>query len=863
MTANKWTSIEKRIELLNEELEGVVQAKYGKQAKILSNQIITVSKPGGDKILRFTNSFNLKAYQKAEVNFTSPVNGRPTKTLLFAETDDYFTYAVLNSNTAPDHVVREWNEVESISIQEIKKLSDQNHFVADKLWCELVLSLEEFYYGGSIIWVSHKVNFFDYSQPFFTSAFIVFNQNIDTELQQLVSRSLREFLVNLIVNLHETELRKQTIRTAFAELNVRTLSHNIGSHILAYELEKEKSNFVNSPIDRDEDFSRNDRNSFHNYLRQRMLYNSDIVSGKPSYYVKYRLKNILESFEDFKIVTERISGYRDKKFDGFEVIGDLKNKLISVPSGIVGLHGFYVIWENLIRNYFKHGGKSNKIALEVSKHSEDKNHYILKIDYYRIEELDEDDNEMTFDIDEGYVTYDIKTYNAIFEYLHQSILNEEFGLRNNGRGILEMRGASLYLNGISLEHIDEVHDTLQVQYDNRRSIISYLLKVKKPRLIGIILAKRNETLIPIEGIEIFVDVDEMDLREFEYLIFQNTDLIQNIKTYSSITRKIFQSSKPDHKQYPFFDLNKIFEFNNVLDLSSQLNGIWVSQYFVTRLNKEMRDMSIYLIRDNLAIDEISKNNIQIPSTCQILEESELFRLTYLSIDEKKASIVIDQHGKIFKNKNLKNKFFHYEPYRSESSLGRIINESSNFSIELFDSLIFSATQRILIIDERIQNNLNRNITIGESEMEVWEAIEKCKILIPHRINDIDLNVCKFESEETKKDYESTVVNFINRQQCDILIIHLGLIERFIIANKTKETIGDWLKDKIKNLNEKEIIITSERGGAKTVPEFCRYVDYSNISKYVIEDQSKYHLVDVLLNSRNKENHYGKTSNHIY
>lgn len=127
-------------------------------------------------------------------------------------------------------------------------------------------------------------------------------------------------------------------------------------------------------------YSRLLQSRFSSYIKTRMDFQADIASTTPTLQsTKYLLKDILQNFDDNRILLNRISGLSKNKFKFFinvfiKVNGvcpsevgrectcndphKAKDVMVSMPNDILGNHALFILLENIIRNSAKHGRHS-------------------------------------------------------------------------------------------------------------------------------------------------------------------------------------------------------------------------------------------------------------------------------------------------------------------------------------------------------------------------------------------------------------------------------------------------------------------------------------------------------------------------
>lgn len=146
-------------------------------------------------------------------------------------------------------------------------------------------------------------------------------------------------------------LREANTRTAIGTIMSRNGSHNIGSHVLS-----SLSHFVGTTTE--------DR-KLYQYIQQRMDYIATATAEIPKWKQSAMLiGNVLNNFLSQRRLLEYIGaseglGYYDEE-GGDDQYGKIRihkpkeDVEVAIPGGVVGFHAFYTILENIIRNAAKH-----------------------------------------------------------------------------------------------------------------------------------------------------------------------------------------------------------------------------------------------------------------------------------------------------------------------------------------------------------------------------------------------------------------------------------------------------------------------------------------------------------------------------
>ncbi|HMQ77447.1 MAG TPA: hypothetical protein PKE21_15055 [Flavobacteriales bacterium] len=305
--------------------------------------------------------------------------------------------------------------------------------------------------------------------------------------------------VEYVVQIHETELLRQSRAAAISQVLARTLSHNLGSHslnafsggsamlgqfqeiecrerhkvpmpgrVLAHGPVK-KSGEVHLPSGKScieecgqyescnpqeeakiSEQRREWLGIYNNYLRERMDLLADITTAVPAFEMpKQLVADLLKGYERNILLATTIAGtggHFRYCWQPAGLIGDGKDVNVAIPSDILGNHAFYFILENIVRNSAKHGGHSEEVKFTVNLEEPDEPEWKKK-GLLRVQ-IAENCTKLEGN-DEDLVAKRNASINA-------PVLDDKTRrVRDNGWGTLEMKAACAYLRRIPLEELDE------------------------------------------------------------------------------------------------------------------------------------------------------------------------------------------------------------------------------------------------------------------------------------------------------------------------------------------------------------------------------------------------------------------------
>lgn len=634
------------------------------------------------------------------------------------------------------------------------------------------------------------------------------------------------------------------------------------------------------------------------YLRKRMDYLADVTTSTPVIEnSKFFFNDIVSPFIQNRALNDRISGISkfeyeiilckpinhldhcrnqktasDCRMHTNNFIVDNKNDFqVSIPNDVVGNHAFYTILENIIRNTAKHAQKPKgrqvefKIkvqnANELYKDSQAKLPDINLNEYYSVSIFD------NCKFKQQKLTDLINNQNT---FLNESVLDKDTNqLRQSHWGLIEMDASAAYLRKISIEQIDsddynitDLTGASPLSEGKKLCILQAYPEQNKYLGYRFFIRKPHEVLIIQKEDEITSDISE----PLKY------DLEKKgvwIKKQSEIENYISQKKAFPHRL--------VVLTPKVIDIVHKIED---NALFSKRILK---------VKENIQINYSDSDGI-----CEKLWKE------YYNIEENKPNYVL------YENATYSN---HGDNYCE--SLSGTNGNSEDIGNE-FVEISFSATNhffkkdlkfvnswsvKIAVIDERIQSiskeryNIQSNPSCspkGEcfhsKGVPFAELYKHTNIILPP--DDIDLNhqsfdpilnkMKKFIRKCTHKiPAEDPFGNGVAKKPCEFIVIHLGVIEKLILAHNRKgkrskktqieynkekqEQVGDFIKHELLGLSASmcqsdrnvydKIIITSGRGTPHNLPEDLRYLNYSAVSQYLTTQRNKYAFTEVLHSAR--------------
>lgn len=355
--------------------------------------------------------------------------------------------------------------------------------------------------------------------------------------EYLIYCYLKSYLQIFLPSSFIARFKVNSLKSAIAAIMSRNASHNIGSHVLV-SLSSESINAADDRV-------------LFKYLQQRMDYIAQASTelptwSSPVWFISdlmkrfYMQKHLLEYIgkseglgvrnwknkkETGKIVL-KIKNANDGKYiitdsDEDELNPKLDDFQLAIPGGIVGLHAFYNILENIIRNAAKHNWQRD--PLENTKNLE----IIIEFENNTDEEL------VTFRIYDS-VSINKKDKISLHEKMNNifstDFIEESGKLRKENWGLAEMRISAGYLNHKTYQDIglhkvgeDAFIKAVPGNYQDTERL-AYEFKVPKPKdllIVGDNCLLKDKKNLKNSGIYVEEELDDQPYEHEIVVIFEN------------------------------------------------------------------------------------------------------------------------------------------------------------------------------------------------------------------------------------------------------------------------------------------------------------------------------------------------------
>lgn len=705
------------------------------------------------------------------------------------------------------------------------------------------------------------------------------NKKGDREQIRLFLQEFQNFLeqvtFDIIVKLKNQQILQTAENGSITQAMIRNVSHN-WSHVTnnytsdnAYErfhdeCIKQNLNSYSSLYGESQVFQ-NGKNFqlpfFIQYQNNRQNYLSEITFEAPAILTtKWFYGDVIKEFDRERVLLNHISGVSgfrygfSLKYNGAEM-NDANDLAVALPD-VLGNQAVFNILENIIRNTAKHsshGSDNVTITLEFKESH-------LFPGYYCLE------------IDNGVIEKDIeKLVRAQNTILNESVLDENYKLRNHGLGLLEMTVAAAFLRQIKISKINsfeyrfEFDDNIfnkqkkliLLQAINKSGALGYRLFLQKPKellLVGewnVEEDRKNELAncgICIIGADAFVDdVKKGNSFEHPFLLYQDV-VCGNVKEVLSDdsecktllpVRKMGLGDKDARYVMDIIQKTEINEIVNKMKVS-----IW-SRYYENVISKDLKNPDNGQLKIVTVMRTGAEKNSGLVSNQVVFldhgyadthnqcwsmaKESDAFEAWIENLSSKASSKLPNFAAySIGEKKQMKNYIDHImgeDPKRT--------------AYEIFEAY----HNKVLVLDERIQKFSKENYEGSSNEdsgpIPCSALFESTNVHIPD--TPLDPNV--FDAEAVER-----IEQFINDNLTNaFVLIHYGVLERMYKKESLiTEKLNTWAK------YSKRIVVTSGRGShSLPLPHSVCFANLSSVLYAFAENRNKYLINNMFNQSRRK------------
>ena len=506
------------------------------------------------------------------------------------------------------------------------------------------------------------------------------------------------------------------------------------------------------------------------------------------------------------------------------------NKVLcaSIPHGLVGVHAFYSILENFIRNSAKHGTKGGKkrdleITIEINDPGKDENFYEILL------------SDNMGNCNQGFLE------DKILPYLNgekSALIDLKSGeISHEGWGIKEMKISANFLNMNSAEDLLNNHEEIlstscldkQCLNCSSGNNICYVFKLLKPFDLLIV----NDDKIINKKFE--------DDKTFTIHASTASDFVKYIKVNAE-RHKIIVFVHPDKKL-----LDEISEKKEVITPRVLIVGKGKqTEYADLKIDCEMgigiRDCYWAYI-NHLGYKVNSK--ILIRDTDESFKQCENNICCYSKdMPTQEYYAVFDRHGdniRTFydeKKKCFKENAVYYQQYIGSSSFTSFIKDlaqTNDTAMKEFASLelLEAVLTKIIIVDERIVSLIEQTKSIKGIDIPMVQLFRKMGIYV---VRDVKKGMTLKELI-AKMEHQMIPINGATH----FFIIHQGIMD------KSTDSIKKW-EEWLLSLPVPHKVVDSGRGRPRELFKKVRFIQISALLK-MLGDFDKYSLVQTLYSLR--------------
>jgi hypothetical protein len=493
---------------------------------------------------------------------------------------------------------------------------------------------------------------------------------------------------------------------------------------------------------------------------------------------------------------------------------------------------------------------------------------------------------------------DISLVEFLRKQFNEGIIDSKGKVSPGNWGIKEMKTCAAFLGGESLYAVNDREPRfIRVTITKGNEIwpdgltrICYVVRVEKPRLALALVPEHKRPAEPWEGVRFVTDLEEFSRKvdyDFLYIDQERKEEYKDLRGRSLPQRvvrgdffgKDTRSSSKARRDEP--------ELSKEERLSYRLYEDVLSQYLCT-LGEKGRQFRLLLYFDSNERATTWEKNIKREwrlkdgrtITIDFLKSADLAPEPKFNLNDNYYQASIFRHsllsgvvGKAVPGQQLDNSFY---PYYAQQVSGSDPFFSFLLSLEPADNkplaglvmrqIAEASLLNILIIDERIAQSL--------SELK---AKDDAKILLAHKLRWMGIHVAGslklsgdrvpiWQTDQPNEllaeivfDEEGYITNKVSHGlPIHILLIHAtrlnGIFDRLrdkgIVKNKEQLMARFREFDRTEKDGEfdRTVIVHSGRGKTEgDIPESAPFLEYSTVEKYVLNEPSKFYLVQIVRN----------------
>lgn len=628
------------------------------------------------------------------------------------------------------------------------------------------------------------------------------------------------------------------------------------------------------------------------FLRRK---NCEIVYVKES--LNYGDDTITPDLVDFAILP--IKNYTGFKID--TIRENIQSHLVRIRDADIGIQAFFTLMEGIMRNSAKHGVKGVKdedfeIRVIFSDNFDSLKKFLANeaIDSFRDNRcsyiLVSVNRDRTIDAEGELRTVDgIEVAEFIKDKLDGSIIDKNTGELSPGYwGLKEIKICAAFIAGRSISEVNSekqtflfVGSTAKI-WEDKKTRLFYLIKLKKPRYVLAVLANNNK-LLKVKNNYGEHGVKMLSLDDFKNeFLTGNTDydflyLQKGVEGVVKKTENGYVKILPQRRVVSDELQSKSYE-ELIFDVYDQYISKRLSERNLTCL-----ELVIYFDEDSIAeswCKYIADNKINcckfhFPKKGKLqIKKSHSPRIYVVRHKRMKSTLSSSECRGESDKRNI---YYFQHVSQSDSFFGFVngINPSKNRFLPglVLRQIVESSLLNVLIIDERIARTLTNMNASDEpakplSEKLYWMGIYVAKSLTMNEGDAKPMWAISNQIQDDKYTKRMIDVNLFkanlgmgegSEKKINLLLIHatrLNEIYRHYQENYPTVANKEQFLDKLKSHTKipPRIIIHSGRGNTKgDIPSNVPFLEYSIINKYVIQEPSKFYLIQIAMNAKGASN----------
>jgi len=752
---------------------------------------------------------------------------------------------------------------------------------------------------------------------------------ISTVMSRNMSHNIGSHVLSRVVDIESVSssqlLADEQYKSKFDNVDIKDLTNNEVEKKLDFIELKNRSEIIKKVVKENvlQQFTNKRITCFNAYLRTRQDFLADIVSSTPQIQnTKFLVKNVLLELDHNRILLNRISGIDNFEFSiktDIKINGkEIKDITIAISNDIIGQHAFYVIIENIIRNTAKHSNNFNNekdhivFTIRLRESQLDSSLYQITI-FDNIDYMESNYVELN-ETDAAYKKYyqqwsnrDSETGRNKIKFIdklitdqniriNQKILNDEYELRPEALGLIEMEACTAYLRKIEIEKIESVNFDLEFNKERKDELAKEIEKHKKPhRLLRAINPKQdpedeNSKRLNVLGYRFYIPKPKKLLildfsgECFEILKNKNPEKIleqlKNLEScgvllldasgFSKIAKYIFDTAKvyPHEQMLIWSGENDLMKLNDSLYLSYLPKRSIYKKTFINHFkifNKENFHLDKFLDKPTSFNTEVLRAIVRNRAELKSIKSPHYREISLKGNDY----YITDYHHGLSSydpNEYSSDYYFDFNESKHKPYVNSYTKHNKEFNINSHLKFLDTTINNILILDERIQEQVYFKYG-NKTYRDFWRY---SNVFIPTK-EEINLLAKNYA---ITTDSESCYVckikkyikdNFINIQyKCkglDYLVIHLGVIDKILTSKNLDKNLNknriNLINQIIESIDKKPHIVLTSGRAPRNLPTIYSFITFSSASNFLIENRLKYFLNEVLSTSRPKTPSYEK------